>query len=82
WYLFKDFEGDEGWIHSSLVRSIPSVITKKETCNIRSGPGVDYDMVLTVGKGIPFKVIEEKGRWIHILHADGDSGWIHNSLVW
>ena len=38
WYQFRDFEGDEGWIHKSLVRNIPSIITKKERCNIRSGP--------------------------------------------
>ncbi|MGB5421183.1 MAG: SH3 domain-containing protein, partial [Desulfobacterales bacterium] len=28
------------------------------------------------------KVLEQKGNWIHILHADGDQGWIHDSLVW
>lgn len=82
WCHFKDFEGDKGWIHGSLLRSIPSIITIKEKCNIRSGPGTKYEIVLTVGKGIPFKVVEEKNNWIHIRHADGDSGWIHNSLVW
>jgi SH3-like domain-containing protein len=82
WYQFKDFEGDKGWIHGSLVRSIPSVITRKEDCNIRSGPGRKFDIVFTVEKGIPFKVIEQKKNWIHIQHADGDKGWIYKSLVW
>ncbi len=82
WYHFRDFEGDEGWIHQSLVRKISSIITNKEKCNIRSGPGTGFDIVLTVEKGVPFKAIQHKGNWIHILHADGDKGWIHRSLVW
>ena len=82
WYQFRDFEGDEGWIHKSLVRNIPSIITKKEKCNIRSGPANGSTILFTVEKGIPFKVIKRKGSWIYGQHADGDKGWIHNSLVW
>jgi len=82
WYQFRDFEGDEGWIHKSLVRNIPSIITKKEKCNIRSGPANSSAILFTVEKGIPFKVIKRKGSWIYGQHADGDKGWIHNSLVW
>ena len=82
WYLFKDFEGDKGWIHDSLVRSIPSVITKNENCNIRSGAGTQFEILFAVEKGIPFKIVEEKGSWLHVRHADGDQGWIHKSLVW
>jgi SH3-like domain-containing protein len=82
WYHFRDFEKDEGWIHESLLSKISSVITKRENCNIRSGPGTSFATVLTVEKGIPFKVLERKNEWIHIQHADGDSGWINESLVW
>jgi SH3-like domain-containing protein len=82
WYHFRDFEKDEGWIQESLVSKIPSVITKKENCNIRSGPGASFATLFTVEKGIPFKVLDRKKEWIHIRHADGDSGWIHESLVW
>ncbi|MCP4370183.1 MAG: SH3 domain-containing protein [Deltaproteobacteria bacterium] len=82
WYHFRDFESDEGWVHKSLVNKTPTVITKSETSNIRSGPGTKHKIIETVDKGIPFKILEKKGKWIHIQHADGDTGWIHNSLVW
>ena len=82
WYYFRDFEGDEGWIHSSLVQKIPSLITIQDKCNIRSGPGTSFSVLFTIGKGIPFKVLERKGNWFHVQHADGDKGWIHKSLVW
>lgn len=82
WYHFRDFEGDEGWIHKSLIDKTPAIITNEDKCIIRSGPGTNFKILFTVEKGIPFKVIGRKGDWIHIRHADGDQGWIHKSLVW
>jgi SH3-like domain-containing protein len=82
WYHFEDFEGDKGWVHKSLVSKISAVVTKNDACNIRSGPGTGNKIIFTVEKGIPFKVLNRKGSWIHIEHADGDKGWIHKSLIW
>lgn len=82
WYFFRDFEEDQGWIHKSLINKIPSVITKNAKSNIRSGPGLKHKILFSVEKGIPFKVIKQKGKWINIQHVDGDRGWIHKSLVW
>ncbi len=82
WYQFKDFEGDKGWVHKSLVAKIKTVITKGDTSNIRSGPGTKHKVLFKVEKGIPFKVKARKNQWIRIQHADGDQGWIHASLVW
>jgi SH3-like domain-containing protein len=82
WYHFRDFEGDEGWIYGSLVNREQSVITKKDDCNVRSGPGTNFDILFTTEAGIPFKVLKKKGQWLYVLHTDGDRGWIHQSLVW
>ena len=82
WYLFEDFEGDRGWIHDSLLANIKSVIVKNDRCNVRSGPGTDNDIRFTVDKGVPFKVLQKKGDWLQVAHADGDQGWIHRRLVW
>ncbi len=82
WYRFKDFEGDIGWIHSSLVDKTPTVIVRVRRANVRTGPGTQYDLAFDAEKGTPFKVLETKDRWKKIRHADGDEGWIFNSLVW
>jgi SH3-like domain-containing protein len=82
WYQFKDFEDDRGWVHRSLLDKTPTVITKSNKCNIRSGPGTSHKILFTVERGIPFKVLKREGSWIHIEHSDGDSGWIHKALVW
>ncbi|WP_245809297.1 SH3 domain-containing protein [Desulfamplus magnetovallimortis] len=82
WIKFKDFENDVAWIHSSLADKTNSVISIKDNCNVRKGPGTDYDVAFTVERGVPFKVLEKKGRWLNIEHGDGDVGWIYDSLVW
>ena len=82
WIFFKDFEGDEGWIHKRLVNKTPSVITRKDMVNIRSGPGTDTAISFRAEKGVPFKVLERKGEWLKIQSAYGDKGWIHRKLVW
>jgi SH3-like domain-containing protein len=82
WYQFRDFEKDTGWVHKSLVGKLKAVITKKDLCNVRSKPGTKEKILFTVEKGIPFKVLKSKGHWLNIEHADGDRGWIHDSLVW
>ena len=82
WINFRDFEGDVGWIHESLTQAQPTVITVKDKCNVRNGPGTDHDIVFTVEKGIPFLILDQQNSWIQIKHTDGDRGWIHKSLVW
>ncbi len=82
WVNFKDYEGDQGWIHESLLSPVKTVIVKKARVNIRSGPGTNNPVIFQAEKGVPFKVIETKGDWIHVAHADGDTGWIFKSLVW
>ncbi|WP_187149337.1 SH3 domain-containing protein [Desulforapulum autotrophicum] len=82
WLKFKDFEGDMGWIHGSLVGDAPSVITVKSNCNVRSGPGPVHPIVFTVERGVPFKVLKQQSDWLEVEHGDGDRGWIYKPLVW
>jgi SH3-like domain-containing protein len=82
WYYFKDFEGDKAWIHKTLLKDIDTVITTKGLVNIRSGPGTEHDVLFRAEKGVPFKVLERKEKWLHIQHANGSTGWIYKMLVW
>ena len=82
WYKIKDFENDVAWLNKSLLGKIEGVITIKDKCNIRSKPDTKSQVLFTVEKGVPFKVLERKENWINIEHADGDVGWIYKTLVW
>jgi len=83
WFFFRDFEGDTGWVKNTIVNDTLTVITSKgDKVNVRSGPGTNYEKVFMVEKGVPFKVLQKKGNWLQIEHADGDKGWIYRGLVW
>ncbi len=82
WYKVKDYENDVAWLHNSLLGKVDTVITIKDKTNIRTKPDAKSKVLFTVDKGVPFKVVERKGSWIKIQHADGDVGWVNNTLVW
>ncbi|MCK5681765.1 SH3 domain-containing protein [bacterium] len=82
WYECKDFEGDSGWLSKSLLVKTATVITIRENCNVRSGPGTKNKILFIVDREVPLKVLKRQGRWLEIVHEDGDKGWIHASLVW
>ena len=82
WYYVRDYENDVGWIHKSYIGKAKTVITKKNGCNVRSGPAQNNPVNFDVDNGVPFKVLRTKGKWINIQHSDGDKGWIHKNLVW
>lgn len=82
WVFFRDFEGDEGWIHGELLGKEETVITRTDMVNIRSGPGTQNAIVFKAERGVPFRVRQREGDWINIESSDGDKGWIHKNLVW
>jgi SH3-like domain-containing protein len=82
WRQIRDYEGDVGWIHHSLLKEIPSVIVKGSLVNVREGPGKDTKVLFQAETGVSFKVEEKKDKWLRVKHADGDTGWMHESLVW
>jgi len=82
WYQTRDFEGDEGWIHGSLLEKIPAVTVKRTLVNVREGPGTTSRVLFQAEKGVSFKRLAKKGGWFKVQHPDGEIGWIHQSLVW
>lgn len=84
WLKVEDFEGHGGWIYARLTDGRPAVIVNnvKTWANIRSGPGLEYPVTFTADRGVSFRVVGKRGDWLRIQHADGDRGWIAQSLVW
>jgi SH3-like domain-containing protein len=64
------------------VDKTQTVIVRQNGAQLRSGPGTEQPVLIKLVKGVPFKVLKREGRWIQLEHADGDKGWIHDSLVW
>ena len=81
WLKVSDFEGDKGWIYSTLVNSTPHVIVKVKECNARKGHGTNYAKVGTLSREVILKKIGRKGDWIKVSHPQL-TGWVHSKLVW
>lgn len=58
-----------------------SVEVNVDILNVRSGPGLQYEIVGKVQRGQRFAVQEQKGDWIQIEFKEGFFGWVANWLV-
>ncbi len=53
----------------------------KDGVNVRSGPGIDYEVLWEVYKGYPVKILEKRGKWAKTVDYEKDIGWIYRPLL-
>jgi hypothetical protein len=49
--------------------------------NVRSGPGLDHDVIRQLDRDQHVTELERAGEWVRAEIASGAEGWIHGSLV-
>lgn len=49
--------------------------------NLRSGPGVDNDVIVTLDKGYKLAILEASEGWYKVLTPAGTKGWVHSDYV-
>ena len=54
-----------------------------QKANLRSGPGINYEIVWEVYKYMPFSKVgvSLSGDWYAVKDVDGDINWIHRELL-
>lgn len=57
------------------------VTVTKDNVNVRSGPSTSNPVYMELFAGYPLKVLKQDGDWMQISDYEGDTGWIHKSLV-
>jgi SH3-like domain-containing protein len=67
-------------IHASPAMAERLSIIVSEA-NIRSGPGMQYDLLWKVEKYHPIFILEKTGQWYLFRDFEDDRGWVHQSLV-
>ena len=59
-----------------------SYTVKGAGANVRSGPGMNHEIVTVVKGGQQFKATgERQGRWYKIIAPDGKEGWISGKII-
>jgi len=81
WLKVSDFENDKGWIYAPLVNKTPHVIVKVKECNVRKGPGTNFEKIGTLAREVILKKVGHKDDWFKVSHVK-IKGWVHSKLVW
>lgn len=82
WLKVKDFEGALGWVHKPLTSSEAHFLVKANTVNLRAGPGTKHGIVTKLNKYDIVKTLEKRDQWAKVKTADGQEGWLLESLAW
>ncbi|MGE5701037.1 MAG: stage II sporulation protein P [Clostridia bacterium] len=49
--------------------------------NLRSGPGMTYQVLETLPKSVTLPVLAEQNEWVHVRLANGKTGWVIKKYV-
>jgi N-acetylmuramoyl-L-alanine amidase len=82
WYEVQLMDGSIAYVYKNNVEIIPLgdlVVTK--TANIRTGPGNEFSILLTVQPGTKVTKLERQYDWVRVALRDGRVGWIYSQLV-
>jgi len=58
---------------------LPLILLKRS--NLRKAPDLDSDVLQVLEKGMPIIGYSHKDDWIRVHMENGESGWIHQSLI-
>jgi len=53
----------------------------RPVANIRESATTDSQIVTTANNGDKLTVVEDRGSWYKVKTSDGQTGWVHSSLV-
>ena len=64
---------------AAFAQPLPLKVLKKS--NLRSGPGLEHEIVAELDKGTMIVGLSHKGRWIQVEAPGEMTGWIYRPLV-
>jgi SH3-like domain-containing protein len=81
WRKIRDYDGDEGWIHSSLLSSRRTIMVSGDVRDLRRTPGVDSRVVLRAEHGVIGDLFDCEENWCRV-EIEGRRGWLQRSEFW
>ena len=84
WMYCKDWEGDHGWIHRTLVGNLKTVVIQANKVNLRQGPAQTKPITEKAERGRIYKVLQSRNGWHQLAYYDSNDvvGWVRSDLVW
>jgi len=68
-------------LYAGIAVASERLSVRSSIANLRNGSGTKYKVLWQVEKYHPFLVINKKKDWYEVKDFEGDTAWIHNSLL-
>lgn len=81
WRKIRDHEGDEGWVHSSLLSSRRTIMVDQEMRDLKRTPDANSRVVLRAEPGVIGQLFDCEENWCRVEIA-GQRGWLQRSEFW
>lgn len=81
WRKVQTYNGDEGWVHKSLLSGRRKVIIKDYTRTVYRRPKLLSSAVVKLKAGVIARLFTCEGVWCKI-EASGFEGWIERNAIW
>lgn len=67
--------------HSVYGASLQSGFIEGDNVNVRSGPGLDTDIICRLQQGVSVGVVEQSNGWLKVQFADDQTGWVRQQFI-
>nr|WP_320191126.1 SH3 domain-containing protein [uncultured Desulfobacter sp.] len=69
------------FLWAGIASASERLSVKSSVANLRNGSGTKYKVLWQVEKYHPFLVINKKKDWYEVKDFEGDTAWIHKTLL-
>lgn len=66
---------------ASIALASERLSVKSSVANLRNGAGTKYKVLWQVERYHPFLVINKKDDWYEVKDFEGDTAWVHNTML-
>jgi SH3-like domain-containing protein len=81
WRKIRDMEGEEGWVHRSMLANERTVSILHGTQTLYEDPKPDSSPVAFVEEGVYARLEKCNENWCRV-NADGHTGWVIRKAIW
>ena len=81
WRRIRDSEGDEGWVHKTLLSRRRSILIYGEERSLYAKPNARSSIVIRAEAGVQGKLVNCKANWCKVQIAK-IKAWLPRDHVW
>jgi SH3-like domain-containing protein len=81
WRKVRLHDGDQGWIHGSLLSSRRTIVVAEQIRELRRSPDASARVLLRAEPGVIGELLDCEEDWCRI-EIDGRRGWLQRDAFW